>query len=362
MNIVERFQDRVSQIRSDSMRQQVLLDLSDRLDAAKKKASSDVSPKPCGKGWVGTKPPGCKRSGKSEGATKPATEKSPAKKKPATTTKKKSSSKALVSKSELLEVAKEFGIKGASKMNSSDLFNAVTSIPTAKMTGKKDISNNAGDFSDIGQMMTLQPSDITYSPGDGAKQQFSLIAKSSSKVGWDPAIVIQDKQDKYKYQALDEHSSNIVGGAKDRALTVVMPDVPKQVSLAKTLSSHPDVSSDSQSVKASSYKLSISEFGSDFGDVGRLKHLPNGDISKGQGGHNASQADIDAAAKELIKAGGRNWVPVLVKPTGKYSYEVVGNHFAYDVAKRAGVERIWSVVVPDNPNDVAIAKAQASSR
>ena len=54
-------------------------------------------------------------------------------------------------------------------------------------------------------------------------------------------------------------------------------------------------------------------------------------------------------AAELIKKAGYNYDPVIVKETGKGanksdSYEVIGNAFIYEAAKRAGLERIHTIV------------------
>lgn len=67
----------------------------DRTDA-KKKAVSDDPPKPCGKGWTGTKPPGCKRASSGK-TTKKATTKTTTKK--TSTTKPKTTKKVVAAPS-----------------------------------------------------------------------------------------------------------------------------------------------------------------------------------------------------------------------------------------------------------------------
>jgi len=44
---------------------------------------------------------------------------------------------------------------------------------------------------------------------------------------------------------------------------------------------------------------------------------------------------------------GGNWMPVYVKQN-RQGYEVVGNHEVYVAAKRAGVDKIWTVIVGEN--------------
>lgn len=77
--------------------------------------------------------------------------------------------------------------------------------------------------------------------------------------------------------------------------------------------------------------------------VGKMMHLQIRRIDPGEP-HSESDEAVAEAAK-LIKAAGRNWIPVPVQQTKDYEYEVVGNSFIYEAAKKAGVDRLWTIVV-----------------
>lgn len=87
---------------------------------------------------------------------------------------------------------------------------------------------------------------------------------------------------------------------------------------------------------------------SDFSNVGGLKHLYLDDIDLNNK-VNESEFLINSAAKVLVKNGGRNWVPVIVKEIDQDRYEVVSNGFIYSVAEAAGLEKIWSIVIEPTP-------------
>lgn len=97
---------------------------------------------------------------------------------------------------------------------------------------------------------------------------------------------------------------------------------------------------------------------SDFSDIGKLMHLPLEDIQPGEP-TTAPEFVIAAAAEALVQAGSRNWVPLVVKQIGKYEYEVVSESFIYAVAEKAGLERIWAIVIEPDPQIIEITKILA---
>jgi hypothetical protein len=83
-------------------------------------------------------------------------------------------------------------------------------------------------------------------------------------------------------------------------------------------------------------------------DVGNLMRLDKDGINPGKG-TDAPHFLIKASAKALTEAGGRNWVPVIVKETGEDQYEVIGNWFIFAVAEEAGLEKVWCIIA--DPSD-----------
>jgi len=57
---------------------------------------------------------------------------------------------------------------------------------------------------------------------------------------------------------------------------------------------------------------------------------------------------IYGAAKAVNEAGGRNWLPIIVKQTGQDQYQVIGNAFAYAVAEEAELEKVWCIIADDS--------------
>jgi hypothetical protein len=96
----------------------------------------------------------------------------------------------------------------------------------------------------------------------------------------------------------------------------------------------------------------------DTQDTGKLMHLPLDDIQPGEP-IDVPEFVIVAAAEALLKAEGRNWIPVIVKQTGKYEYQVVSNTFAYAVAQEAGLERVWCMVTDSKPETIELVKILA---
>lgn len=95
-----------------------------------------------------------------------------------------------------------------------------------------------------------------------------------------------------------------------------------------------------------------------FNDVGKLMHLPLKDIQPGEP-TTAPEFVITAAAEVLMQTGGRNWVPLVVKQTGQYEYQVISHTFVYAVAEQAGLERVWAIVTEDKPQTIELVKILA---
>ena len=71
---------------------------------------------------------------------------------------------------------------------------------------------------------------------------------------------------------------------------------------------------------------------------------------------------IKASARLLKEKGDRNWIPLLVKETGKDKYEVIANSFIYAVAKEAGLDRIWCIIADDSDDTAEITKVLAQEK
>lgn len=96
----------------------------------------------------------------------------------------------------------------------------------------------------------------------------------------------------------------------------------------------------------------------DFDNIGKLMHLPLAKIESGEQ-ISASEFIVNAAAEAICQAGGRNWIPVIVKEIGDYQYQVVSNHFVYAVAQQASLERVWCIVIDSEPKSIEQAKILA---
>ena len=71
---------------------------------------------------------------------------------------------------------------------------------------------------------------------------------------------------------------------------------------------------------------------------------------------------IKASARLLKQKGDRNWIPLLVKETGKDKYEVIANSFIYAVAKEAGLDRVWCIIADDSDDTAEITKVLAKEK
>lgn len=96
----------------------------------------------------------------------------------------------------------------------------------------------------------------------------------------------------------------------------------------------------------------------DFDNIGKLMHLPLANIAPGEQIFE-SEFVVSAAAEAISQAGGRNWIPVIVKETDDYQYQVVSNHFVYAVAQQANLERVWCIVIEPEAKNIEQAKILA---
>ena len=93
-------------------------------------------------------------------------------------------------------------------------------------------------------------------------------------------------------------------------------------------------------------------------DVGNLMRLDKDGINPGKG-TDAPDFLIKASAKALNEAGGRNWVPVIVKEIGEDEYEVIGNSFVFAVAEEAGLEKVWCIIADPSEKTSQLTKILA---
>lgn len=97
---------------------------------------------------------------------------------------------------------------------------------------------------------------------------------------------------------------------------------------------------------------------SSLSDVGNLIYLYLDSIRPGEA-TNAPEFLINAAANLLNQKGGRNWVPIVVKETGRDQYQVVGNSFVYAVAEAAGLQHVWCVIADPSDETAEITRVLA---
>ncbi len=71
---------------------------------------------------------------------------------------------------------------------------------------------------------------------------------------------------------------------------------------------------------------------------------------------------IKASAALLKEKDERNWIPLLVKETGKDKYEVIANSFIYAVAKEAGLDRVWCIIADDSDDTAEVTKVLAKEK
>ncbi|MCF4966983.1 Rho termination factor N-terminal domain-containing protein [Nostoc sp. CMAA1605] len=93
-------------------------------------------------------------------------------------------------------------------------------------------------------------------------------------------------------------------------------------------------------------------------NIGNLMLLYLDEIDPGEG-TKAPDFLIKASAHLLNQKGGRNWIPVIVKETGKDKYQVIANSFIYAIAEAAGLERVWCIISDGSDETVEVTKILA---
>lgn len=95
-----------------------------------------------------------------------------------------------------------------------------------------------------------------------------------------------------------------------------------------------------------------------YDNIGQLMHLPLESIDTEESIYE-SEFIVNAAADSILSTDGRNWIPIIVKETGDYQYQVVANHFIYAVAQQANLERVWCIVIESDEKLIEQAKVLA---
>ena len=282
----------------------------------------------CGRGWKGTKP-GCVRA-KSEGKPQAA-------------------------KNQKAKLKKE-----STKLKKTVKPAGDSEPEPAKYKPKNDWRDKRGSLADIGYLSAIYADQIK---GQGEPDAALVKSFKDGDRNWNPAmVVVKDKNhttDEMEYEAIGGNSKKIVASAANsgqngRPYTVIVPDDPKEIEAAKAL----------QVLDSNPFKMSKNPRIQGFSDVGNLQYQYRDEIKSPQGkGHGASDEQVKAAANLLLKNNARQWVPVLVQKQSDGSTKIVGNHFAHDVVKAAGIERMWTVEVPpdDKPETTAKKKRRKDS-
>jgi len=93
-------------------------------------------------------------------------------------------------------------------------------------------------------------------------------------------------------------------------------------------------------------------------NICKLMHLK---LSKIESAEPCSESEfiIAGAAEAVLQAGNRNWIPIIVKETGDYQYQVVSNHFVYAVAQQAKLDLVWCIVIDPKPSNIEQAQILA---
>ncbi len=92
--------------------------------------------------------------------------------------------------------------------------------------------------------------------------------------------------------------------------------------------------------------------------IGNLQYIYLDQIEI-KSGIDAAEFLIRGTAKLLQKAGGRNWLPIVVKIIEKDKYELIANSFVYAVAQEAGLERVWCVVADEKEETALLSRILA---
>lgn len=100
---------------------------------------------------------------------------------------------------------------------------------------------------------------------------------------------------------------------------------------------------------------------SNLSDIGNLMHIYLDDINPSER-TDTPEFLVKASARLLKEKGDRNWIPLLVKETGKDKYEVIANSFIYAVAKEAGLDRVWCIIADESDDTAEVTQVLAKEK
>jgi len=93
---------------------------------------------------------------------------------------------------------------------------------------------------------------------------------------------------------------------------------------------------------------------SNFDNVGKLMYLPLEKIDS-EIDFTESEFILEAAVESVIKANGRNWIPLIVQEIDN-GYQLISNPFVYAVMLRANLGKVWAIVIDPDPKNIDQAK------
>jgi hypothetical protein len=96
---------------------------------------------------------------------------------------------------------------------------------------------------------------------------------------------------------------------------------------------------------------------SNFDNIGQLMYLPLGKIDS-EIEFTESEFILEAAVESVIKASGRNWIPLIVQELDN-RYKLVSNPFVYAVMLRANLDKVWAIVIDPDSKNIEQAKILA---
>ncbi|MFM6196329.1 MAG: hypothetical protein ACKPEN_17520 [Planktothrix sp.] len=158
----------------------------------------------------------------------------------------------------------------------------------------------------------------------------------------DPVSTQKKKQLKAvisEFKASDKTEKIETSKAKTSKSKIKVPDIEEPIEIGESTEPlvTPKINSPKKGFQSNEYT-----------DEGKLMHYPLRDVAATK--DLSGRDDEIAKAVDLIKQSGRNWIPVFVREVKPYEYEVVGNHLVHAAAKKAGLDRIWTINVDSDPN------------
>ncbi len=92
--------------------------------------------------------------------------------------------------------------------------------------------------------------------------------------------------------------------------------------------------------------------------IGSLRYLPLNELEVLEES-TAPEFAIVATARLWRQCGVSNCLPVVVRASAQVRYQVIGNAFVYAVAQKAGLERVWCIIVQIADHEVPLVRALA---